>query len=139
MDRIRVDRKREPEVVRELFRLCGQEVFEAIASDVTGRVFCNLWLIMDRASGKIRLGGELGIVWQGIDRAIRDALRSKDGGVPALVKKGVAAELASRRDERIAVFKELSAREILPRLLEGLRNGLRSALASFPRSFTHER
>lgn len=129
MDRIRVDLKREPDVVRELFGLCGQEVYEAIAADATGRVFCSLWLIMDQASGKIRLGGNLGIVWKGIGRAIRDALRSKDRGVPALVRKGVAAELARRRDERIAVFKELPAREMLPRLLKGLRNGLHENMA----------
>lgn len=124
MERVEIAHDLEPKVVPKIFGLCGQEIFEAIAPDETGRVFCNLRLIPDISTGKFRLAGNLSIVVAGVSRAVRAALKHKDRSVGELVRSEVASELAQRRDERIAVFRKLPAREILPRLLVGLRNGL---------------
>lgn len=129
MERVQIVQEREQEVVCTLFKLCGQEVFEAIAPDATGRVFCNLWLIADIAAGKFRLAGNISIVHAGISRAVRAALKRKDRSVACLVKSEVVSELAQRRDEKIAVFRELPAGEILPLLLVGLRSGLHENMA----------
>ena len=131
MERVQIVQDREPEVVRGIFRLCGQEVFEAIApdDDDTGRVFCNLWLVVDVAGNAFRLTGNTSVVWSGISKAIHIALKHEGRSVAELVKSEVASELARHRDERIAVFRGLPAGEILPRLLEGLHSGLHENMA----------
>lgn len=129
MERVEVVRDLEPEVVCKIFELYGQEVFEAIAPDATGRVFCNLWLILDIAAEKIRLSGNTSVIQMGITRAVHAALKHKDRSVGDLVRLEVASELTRCRDDRIAVFRDLPAREILPRLLVGLRDGLHENMA----------
>lgn len=138
MDRTWVDLGKEPAAVLRIFELCSQEVYEAIAPDAAGRVFCNLWLILDPTAGKMRLAGNTGVVYAGISRAVRAALRRKDRDVADLVKSGVASELARRRDERIAAFQELKAREILPPLLRGLSNGQHKSVEVYVEHLTPE-
>ena len=129
MERVDIVQDHEPEIVHGIFKLCGQEVFEALAADDTGRVFCNLWLVVDVAGDAFRLTGNTSVVRSGISRAIHMALKYEGRSVADLVKSEVASELARRRDERIAVFRGLPAGEILPRLLEGLHSGLHENMA----------
>ena len=128
MERVYVAWDREPEVANKLFQLCGQEIFEALAADTTGQVFCSLWIV-PVAVDKVRFSGNIGIIQAGISKAIRAALKQKDCNAAALVKKEVASELARYQDERIAAFRQLRAQEILPRLLAGVRNELHEYMA----------
>jgi hypothetical protein len=123
------DEEREAAIVLKLLGLCRQEVFEAVAADEAGRVLCGLWLVIDPSAGKIHLRGNVNIVHAGITRTLRGASRRIGRNGVALVKAGVTAELAERRDGRIAVLRECKADEILPRLVRGVSQGLHYNMA----------
>jgi hypothetical protein len=116
------DEEREYKIVSKLLELCGQEVFEAMAADTTGRVFCDLWLIVSPPTGKIHFRGDARIVLAGMARALRSFGKRND--VATLVGEGIAAELAERRDERVAALRKRKANEILPHLARGVSQGL---------------
>lgn len=46
------DQERKDVIISNLSRLFGQEVFEEVAADAVGRMFCDLLLVLDPAAGK---------------------------------------------------------------------------------------
>ena len=127
----RVDPKEKEAAVSRLLELFGQEIYEAIAADATGRVLCGMWLIVDPAAGKIRLEGDLEIVRSGIRWAVSAALKLKrqDRDVASLIRSGVTCELAKRRDEKITELRSQKVKDLLPKIVEDVSCGLQDSAA----------
>jgi hypothetical protein len=108
-------------VVSALMKCCADEIVIALAADPVGCVFCNLRIInVDYEHGEVGLVGELRVVREGVSRAIHawaDAWRNtRQADIAALVRIGVANELAERRDERIEGLRGRKPEELLPGL-----------------------
>ncbi len=82
-DRYRIAWERQGKVLPELAKWCAPEIFEAVGTDPAGRALCDLWVDKDDDAKKYRLVGNLGLVEQGLQRAVRavlDDLVVRQGG-----------------------------------------------------------
>ncbi len=115
------DEEREESVVSKLVELCTEEIVWVLNDDLVGRVFCNVWLIVDYKHSKAGWVGDDRVLRAGINRALHAKLKEKEADIVALIKTSVPEELAERRDERIKSLRSRKAAKILPDLLEMTR------------------
>lgn len=129
MERTRIKWEHEPQVVDWFIKAYEREICEALGADPTARAFCNLWVVLDAASGKGYLAGDFSGIRTGLSRAIQEALKSKVPDVAALVRSQVAEEMAKRRDEKVSELRSRKAKDLLPNILEDAGRGLQHNVA----------
>ena len=130
------DEERQELVVSELIKYCGPEIFDALCADAVGRVFCRLVVVVDYKRMLGTWGGDLSSVRAGVRRALHTELGPRSINVAAHVGTAVAAEIAIRRDERIALLRSQKVKKLLPDLLEAQSHNRRNA-AVFLDHLTH--
>jgi len=133
------DEEREERIISELVKLCAPEIFGALAADLVGRVFCNLYILVDYKHKKACWVGGARVVRAGVGRAIGSCLNNSGTDIATLVRTSVAEELAERRDEKIKELRGQRAREILPSLLEITRRNSCDAAVLLDHLTVHQR
>lgn len=112
------DEERKELVVSKLVELCTEEIVWALNEDLAGRVFCNVWLVVDYKHSKAGWFGDASVLRAGISRALCGKLDDQEADIVTHIRNSVAQELADCRDKRIKKLRGRKATEILPDLLE---------------------
>lgn len=121
------DEEREERVVSKLVELCTEEIISALNDDLAGRVFCNVWLLVDYKHSKAGWLGDASVLRAGIRRALNGRLGDQEADITTVIRNSVAQELAILRDERIKRLRGRKTTELLPDLLEVTRRNPHNA------------
>jgi hypothetical protein len=108
-------------VVAELSNCCALEIFEAVGTGFADRVLCGIWIDKDDDAKKYRLAGNVALVEQGLQRAIRavlnDLLRDNTSDVGKRVTSFVSITIQEERERRVTLLNEAKPQDLLATLV----------------------
>jgi hypothetical protein len=120
-DRYRIVWGRQGEALAELSRWCALEIFEAVGTDPASSGLCGIWIDKDNDAKKYRLVGNVGLVEQGLQRAVRavlnDLLRDGTSDVGESVVSVVSGCIREERERRVTHLNEAKPRDLLAALV----------------------